>query len=141
MPLRRALCQRVSPHAGVRMRVRSPVTPASPPRLVIDDHGVPVPVKTIVAPAPRPEKSPDRYAESEANRPAHNDARSRREEHNSRIVIWHHDKTRIHGRDGDIWPAANDNLAITSQVSKISRSASLPLDRVHHVLLLRQESI
>src|SRR6202035_3542902 len=69
-------------------------------------------------------------------------AGTRREENDSRIVVWHHDEGGICGHDRDVRAASpNDDLAVASQIPVVTRLAPLALHRVHYILLLREERV
>src|ERR1035441_6138400 len=130
-----------SADACVGMYVCAPVDPGPPPGGIVDDHCVPAPVKAVITPAPRSKESSDRHAEAEADRAADHETTPWREENDSRIIVRHHDEAGVYGHDCDVGSGANDNLAVTSQISEVAGFPPLPLDRVHHILLLRQERV
>src|SRR5579862_4652132 len=71
------------PDPRIGMHVDTPVDPGSAPACIVQEHGVPAPVKTDASwrPAPRCKESADRYPEAESDRPADDESRPRREEH------------------------------------------------------------
>src|ERR1700691_393009 len=110
MMLDSALAGPPSPHACIGVGIDATVGPSASPARVIDEHGIPSPSKAAKArpPAPRPEKYTQRNAKPEANRPAHKEARPRREEHDSRIVIWDHNVVWIYRHDRDVRSGADN---------------------------------
>ena len=133
----------VSVDACVGMDVRAAVEPGSAPPRVVDEHGVPSPVKAAEArsPTPRPEEYSERHAKPEADCAADKEAGPRSEENDARVIVRHHNEVRVYRHDGDVRSAANDNLSVRSQISEIAGLASLPLNGVHHIGLLGQESV
>src|SRR5580700_3586245 len=112
MPFRDAISWPKSMDALVGMRIFAAVHPGSPPPGVVDEYAVPAPVKAVIAPAPRPEESSERYAIAETNPATDKETGTRREENDSRVVVRHNDKGRVHRHDRDIRTAANDNLTV-----------------------------
>src|ERR1700722_1555052 len=143
MMLRHAFARPPSPHALIGMNILAAIDPCASPPAVIYKHGVPTPVKAAKArpPAPRPEKYPERNAEPKPNRTPDKEARPWREENDPRIVVRHHYEIWIHRHDGDIGPAAHNDLAIAAQIAEVASLATLPLHRVHNVGFLREKSV
>src|SRR5271154_7241945 len=132
-----------SPHsrspAGVH--IHAPVDPGPAPRPVVDEHRVSTPVKPAVAPAPGTEPRANRYPKSKSDGSANKKPRPRRKENHCWIVIRHHIKLRIHRGDGDVRPAAHNDLRIAAKIAEIPGLLPLSLHCVHHVLTLRQKGV
>ena len=95
MVLRNAFGRPPAVNIRVGMHIGAAVVPGAAPSRVVNEHGVPAPVKAAEsAPAPWPEKYPERHAEPEADRAADHKARPRREEHDGRVVVRHNNKVR-----------------------------------------------
>ena len=135
--------RRGPPDGGVGMNVGAPVDPGPAPACIVQEYGVRAPVEADPScrPAPRREEPADGHAEAEADRTADRESGPWREEHHRRIIVGNHNIARIHGHDSNVRPAAHHDPVVARQVAGASRDASLPLHRVHHVLLLGQERV
>src|SRR5260370_41869123 len=140
VPLGKPLFRSVLPDL-VGMNVLTPVDPGPPPGGVVDDHYVRVPIKAAIAPAPRAEEFSDGYEEVKADRAADHDSGLRREENNRRVIVRHRDVGRMHGHNRDVRPIADDDLGVAAQISVVLGLPALSLNRIHHVLLVRQERV
>src|SRR6202051_668884 len=141
MTLRGAIAGPISMDALVRMRIFAAIDPGPPPAGVVDEYGVAAPVKSVIAPAPWPEKSSERHAISETDRATDIDAGPRGVKDNARVVVGHHDEGGIRGHDRYVWPAADNNLAIAAKITVVTSPPPLSLDSFHHLLLLFEERI
>src|SRR5258708_36563294 len=82
-------------YTSVWMSIFATIVPGSAPSRVIDEHAMPAPIEAVIAPAPWSKRKPERGAIAEADRAAHKKAGPRRIKHNARIIVRHHDASRI----------------------------------------------
>src|SRR5580700_8348414 len=141
MAFRDARARAESADAFIRVHVNAPVDPSAAPRMVVDIQAMSAPIEAAVAPAPRPEKSADANSEAESNSASHKKAGARRKEDDARIIVRHHDVSRINRIDGDIRSAADHDLLVAAQVSILLSLVAFACDGIHHVLLLRPGSV
>src|SRR5580704_17720360 len=100
----------VVPDALIGMHIARAVHPSATPRRVVDEHRMRAPIEAAHAPAPRPEKRPDRHAETKVDRATHHESGPGREEHDSGVISRDHDKIGPNGSDGDVGPGAHHDL-------------------------------
>src|SRR5258708_33567643 len=126
---------------AVVMRIDPAISPTPSPPLIVDEYIVSSPVKAVVAPSPGTERQAQAHAEPEADCSTHVKAWSGRCKYQCWVVRWHHYISWIHRLDFDVRAAGHPDSIIAAQVAVIPRLLPLSLNRIHHVLPLRQKRI
>src|ERR1700692_4135075 len=99
--LRGTIARLKAMHVFVGMRIFAAIVPISAPPLIVAEHGATVPVKAVITPAPRPEKSANRHAIAETDSAADIKSGTRGKKNDSRIVVRHDEIAGIYRHDGD----------------------------------------
>src|SRR6201999_781345 len=100
-------------------------SPSAIPALIIDEHAVLAPRKPVHAPSPGRKRGADGNAKAEADGPSNKKSRTRRSKYDQRIIIRHHNESRIGGQNLDVRPAVDDDLRIGSKIPVIIGPAAL----------------